>query len=348
MLRHRRSDPRPSKGFTLIELLVVIAIIAVLMSLLLPAVQQAREAARRTQCRNNLKQIGLALHNYLASQTVFPPSFAIGADKGGTWSILARVLPYVEQANAFNLANLNVSYSDPPNSTNGITSQNLPIYRCASEVNGDISASSPAFFPPNYAFNGGTWKLYAPVSINLADGGAPGDGAFAPNSSFTPAHFTDGMSNTLCYSEVKTYTPNIGNDAAPTSDTPPDLSTIASYGSGTFNAQGHREWTDGKVHETGFTTTFTPNTAVQIVNKGTNAATVPFVTGDYVSCKERGTSAICAGQPTYAAVTARSWHTGIVQALLMDGSARSISNNISLTVWRSLGTRSGNEVNGDY
>src|SRR5262245_46317669 len=110
-------------GFTLIELLVVIAIIAVLIGLLLPAVQSAREAARRMQCKNNLKQIGLALHNYQSTHSVFPPSFCIGQYKGGTWSITARILPFIDQANSFNLADLTVGYSDPPNSTNGITSQ---------------------------------------------------------------------------------------------------------------------------------------------------------------------------------------------------------------------------------
>ena len=102
------SAKRERTGFTLIELLVVIAIIAILMGLILPSVQQAREAARRVQCKNNLKQIGLALHNYLSTNSVFPPSLCIGAAKGGTWSIHARILPFLDQANAYTLADLTV------------------------------------------------------------------------------------------------------------------------------------------------------------------------------------------------------------------------------------------------
>lgn len=340
---------RRQTGFTLIELLVVIAIIAVLIALLLPAVQQAREAARRTQCKNNLKQIGLAVHNYLSTHSVLPPSFCIGAAKGGTWSVTARILPFLDQANAFNLADLTVGYGDAPNSTNGITSQYLPFDRCPSEVNGMNSATTPSYFPPNYAYNMGTWKVFTPSSTNLADGGTPGDGAFAPNSNFTTAHFTDGTSNTLCASEVKCYTNNVGNDAA-ASDALPTAATILGFNGGTVtlgvpgSTGGHREWTDGKIHESGFTTAFTPNARVYI--KGSNTPTP--VEGDYISCKERGTSATCAGKPTYAAVTTRSFHTGIVNSLMMDGSTRTISENIDVNVWRGLGSRAGGEVVGEF
>jgi len=178
---------RTRNGFTLIELLVVIAIIAVLIALLLPAVQQAREAARRVQCKNNLKQIGLALHNYLDSHTVFPPTFCIGSSSGGTWSIQARILPYMEQSNAYNVLDLTVAYSVPPNSTVGVTQLQVPSYICPDEIKGVVRpATTPtgaAHFPSTYAFNGGTWKLFTP-GPTLESGGRPGNGAFGPNSRF--------------------------------------------------------------------------------------------------------------------------------------------------------------------
>src|SRR5882757_8514625 len=98
------------RGFTLIELLVVIAIIAVLIALLLPAVQQAREAARRTQCKNNMKQLGLALHNYESSVTMFPPNLVPGVNfnySAGNWGVLAYLSPYLDQSAVYNLMNLN-------------------------------------------------------------------------------------------------------------------------------------------------------------------------------------------------------------------------------------------------
>jgi prepilin-type N-terminal cleavage/methylation domain-containing protein/prepilin-type processing-associated H-X9-DG protein len=333
MHRHRR-------GFTLIELLVVIAIIAILVALLLPAVQSAREAARRAQCRNNLKQIGLALHNYQSANVFFPPSYCIGNGDGGKWSPLARILPQIDQANLYAVADLNVNYSTGVNATSGVTEMAVPVNRCPSEVNTDIRTGPPNFCPPNYAFNGGTWKVFTHDAV-LSNGGKPGDGAFAPNSRFGPQNYTDGMSNTLCCSEIKTYTPNVGNGLEGTDVPPTDLS---GFSAGKFSATGHTEWVDGKVHETGFTTTFTPNSHTVI--NGVGAPTGAPIIGDFVSCREGG--AKCAGLPTYAAVTARSFHTGMVNILLMDGSVRSAGDSIDLTVWRRLGSRNDQMPVGEY
>src|SRR3954469_22328427 len=110
-----KSSTSRSRGFTLIELLVVIAIIAVLIAMLLPAVQAAREAARRIQCTNNLKQLGLALHNYESVAGALPPSLVVA--KRGTsfwsngWSVNGRVLPFMEQGSAFNSINFTLAYS---------------------------------------------------------------------------------------------------------------------------------------------------------------------------------------------------------------------------------------------
>lgn len=335
----------PRVGFTLIELLVVIAIIAVLIALLLPAVQQARESARRTQCKNNLKQIGLALHNYQSTHNVFPPSFCVGAATGGTWSIHARILPFMDQASAFAIADLTQAYSVPPNSTNGITEMRVPGYVCPSETKAILRVGTPPaanHFPTTYAFNGGTWNFFT-AGASFAAGVTPGDGAFAPNSNFSPRDFTDGMSNTLCFSEVKAYTPNGGGVSIPAGTAPPTSTVLTSYITGTISTTGHTEWVDGKIHETGFTTTFVPNARTIIAAA---SGSTPAIEGNLISFKERNAAGL--SLPTFAAVTARSFHTGMVNALLMDGSTRTVSENLDILVWRNVSTRGGGEVVGEF
>ena len=330
-------------GFTLVELLVVITIIGVLIALLLPAVQAAREAARRMQCLNNLKQIGLALHNYATANMVFPPGFCIKpgttlSGNNGSWSIHGRLLPYLEQAQAYNMVRLDVAW-DAQTAT-GVPTMRMPMYLCPSEISDRVrvdASGSPYTYPQNYGFNFGIWFVWDPTT------GQGGDGMFYVNSQLTTAMISDGASNTLAAAEVKTFTPYARNTADPGASAPASVAAITPLVSGaqfklggdTNSNTGHTEWCDGRVHHSGVTTLFAPNTVVNYLH--TDGRTYDI---DYNS-RQEGQSAT---QRTYAAVTARSYHPGIVNVLLMDGSARPASNTIDLSAWRTLSTRAGGET----
>ena len=331
------SGVRPRRpGFTLIELLVVIAIIAILIALLLPAVQQAREAARRSECRNNLHQIGLALHNYLDVHRAFPPSGCYPPASSGpfkSWSPQARILPFLEQANLQNLIDWGAAYDLQGN----VTQTRVPSYLCPSEINDKGRPDGPIIhYPLNYAFNVGTWFIYDRQT------GIAGNGAIAPNSRTADRDFTDGMSNTLAAAEVKAWQPYLrdgGNPAALGAPVPVSPTDVGTLGGSFKSNSGHTEWVDGHAHQAGFTTTFTPNTVV------------PFTSGgqvfdiDFTSCRESHSN--CTG-PTYAVVTSRSYHEGMVHVLLMDGSARSVSENIHWQTWRDLGQRNDGRPLGEF
>ena len=321
----------PRTAFTLIELLVVIAIIAVLIALLLPAVQQAREAARRTQCKNNLKQIGLALHNYHDAFNVFPPALCMSLSGAafGQWGPQARLLPYLDQANLQKL----IDFSLPYDTQIAVPKQRIGAFMCPSEVNDRASVEDGINqYPINYGANFGTWMVFNPVT------GQPGDGAFGPNSSIGTRDFTDGTSQSLVFSEVKAFQAIIKGGGSPTA-TPPAGPAVVGGWSGNFDsANGHTEWVEGRVHQDGFTTTFRPNSRVVHVESGQTYDI------DYTSIEEASSTT----QPTYSAITSRSYHIGIVHSLLADGSVRSFSENMDINVWRALGTRAGGEVIGEF
>jgi prepilin-type N-terminal cleavage/methylation domain-containing protein/prepilin-type processing-associated H-X9-DG protein len=335
---------RRRAAFTLIELLVVIAIIAVLIGLLLPAVQKVREAAARIKCANNLKQIGLAMHSYLDVNHGLPPN-GVYTYNGATvtttvaWSAPARILPYIEQENLFRNIDLNTSYNTQP----FVTSKKVGTFVCPSEVNDKGVGTDPVYgnkhWVITYATNEGTWG----VLTGKATGMRLGDGAFAPNRGFGPADFTDGMSNTLGMGEVKAFTVRVsGASNATVYATPPAPPAapgdVAALPLAAFDSakSTHVEWVDGKVHETGFTTVFAPNTLVGFPSGGTTYDV------DYVAATESNLG------DTYAAVTSRSYHPGGVNVLLMDGSVRFVRNSIPVASWRALGTRAGGETVGDY
>ncbi len=190
-IRHHRH------GFTLIELLVVIAIIAVLVSLLLPAVQQAREAARRAQCKNNLKQIGLAMQNYHSALEVFPPGRIVNYvnGQGHCFSAYAHLLPYLDQAPIYNQVNFGANPDDAGNSNATVTAMLLPMLQCPSDQ--DVILQ-PGFGTHNYPMNTGTTY---PVSPNNLQGTLI-TGIFFENSKIRMASITDGSSQTVCFSET--------------------------------------------------------------------------------------------------------------------------------------------------
>lgn len=331
-------------AFTLVELLVVIAIVGILIGMLLPAVQSVREAARKTSCLNNMRQLGLAMLNYEAAFERFPSSFEIEpgtvlSGNNGSWSIHGRLLPFLEQTNARKLVDLKLSWDSQINT--GVPTLRIPVFICASEVNDMVRVESdgtPKVYPQNYGFNMGTWLVYDPVD------GRRGDGPFFVNSKLPIARVADGTSNSLCAAEVKAFTSYIRNTTDP-GQQPPDspdaflgFSGQLKLGPATNSNTGHTEWPDGRVHHSGITTTFSPNSFVPFEYDGETYDI------DFNSVQEGKRI----DQPTYAAVTSRSYHPNSVNVCLLDGSAHSIDDSISPAVWRSLGTINGGEAVGDY
>jgi len=322
---------RRVSGFTLVELLVVIAIIGTLVGLLLPAVQGAREAARRSQCSNNIKQMSLALLNYESAKKKYPPFCILPRTSTfDPFSAQVRLLPYLEQGNIANL--IDVTGQVPFTAHPEVAQMRISQYMCPSEVN-DKQRVTPTLihYPINYCLNEGTWFIYDPVSDTA------GDGAFAPNHSYKATDMPDGLSKTLAIAECKAFQPNLWDSYTPATlnVAPPATPTaLAAYFGGTFDFNGHTEWVEGDAHETGFTTTCTPNANVAYTNGG-----VSYSVDLTTSRDGESTTA-----PTYAAVTARSYHQGVVIAAMMDGSVNPVADGVDLSVWRAAGTKSGGEA----
>ena len=328
---------RTQRGFTLVELLVVIAIIGVLVALLLPAVQAAREAARRTQCANNMRQLALATQNYHDTFKRLPPSTIVNrmltsTGNNGAWGVHGRILHFIEQGNLYDQVDISVGW-DYQEAIDGLK---IPVFCCPS----DLAANRPrdpgkgkvTLYPTSYGFNLGTWFVYDPQT------GQGGDGVFYPNSFLRLSSIHDGLSNTVLCAEVKgwnAYTRNGGPSQVTIPNTVDEAIAVVNSGA-QFKNTGHTEWPDGRVHHSGFTATLAPNTRVP------HEKDDRVWDADFNSWQEGKNGG--AGSPTYAMITSRSYHPTIVQAAFVDGSVQAISENIELENWRAMATRNGGEI----
>jgi prepilin-type N-terminal cleavage/methylation domain-containing protein/prepilin-type processing-associated H-X9-DG protein len=338
------------RGFTLIELLVVIAIIGVLVVLLLPAVQAAREAARRGQCASNLKQIGLAIHNYHTAIGVFPPGRLRGTidHNGRCFSAYAQLLPHLDLAPLYNATNFNLNPDNAPSAAvageNGLQPENTT----ALFTNLNVLLCPSDFFVPradhkalhNYPLSTGTTFPVSPRNPTVI----PVTGVFFENSAVGIQHITDGSSQTICVSEtiISDGIPGYWDGVSPTN--------------GFVLALGGGDATNGP----------------QLVNYPADCSGpglklnmtrgVIWIYGApghsmYNHARPPNDPGVdCRGGPPHSSntnywwdrlshnVAARSRHPGGVQALRCDGSVLFIKNSINPSVWGALGSRNCQEI----
>ncbi|MCA9091599.1 MAG: DUF1559 domain-containing protein [Planctomycetaceae bacterium] len=320
--------PHRNRGFTLIELLVVIAIIAILIALLLPAVQQAREAARRSQCKNNLKQIALGMHNYHDTHNTFP--FGVHANgmnnHGGVigfperMSWMPMLLPYIDQAPLYNQVAPLFSTANSSEYPSALINTIIPTLMCPSDPNspkvttvhgtGSPTPDKNDGFCGNYLASSGSQKL-----SESGNQSKNANGIFYYLSRVRMGDIIDGTSNTVMLGECKVV---------------PETTTA------------HRDWRGrywrADHNSSLFSTELPPNTSANDICRTCEASTTGF---GLPGCTGSGTTG---DQVIYT----RSYHTGGVQVALADGSCRFVSENVDTNTWRAVGTRNGGETIGEF
>jgi prepilin-type N-terminal cleavage/methylation domain-containing protein len=312
-------------AFTLVELLVVIAIIGVLVGLLLPAVQSAREAGRRTSCLNNMKQIGLAMHGSVAARREFPPSSNSGFGRG-VWlyssiyssdptsleirlhSFASLILPYAEANDVFGSIDYGKSSLDPANRTAASTI--LPMYRCASYT-GNVYSKDPLYVrPESVGFDKFAIRNYAALGAKTISGLSgqdprfPADGVMYPQSKTTLQQITDGTSKTLLLTETRE-----GNAAV---------------------------WIDGS------TAAVTPRPYAEDDSTGYTLPVVAINHEAYFPQTQQNQNPITQNWGP------SSQHAGGANHLLCDGSAKFIAETIGVDTYDALTTRNGGDLVGAY
>ncbi|MCL4207239.1 MAG: DUF1559 domain-containing protein [Pirellulaceae bacterium] len=308
-------------GFTLVELLVVIAIIGILVALLLPAIQAAREAARRTRCTNNFKQLGVSLHNYHDTYNVFPPGViaqALNASEAaprafpGAMSWMPLLLPFMEQSALYEELLPYMVTRNSQHFPSDLMNTPIPGLTCPSQgppktgiVHGtaDPPPDYNDGFSGNYLLCNGNEQITAANSTNL-------NGMFYYRSRITMAEVRDGTSNTVMGAEIITIKERGGQRD--------------------FRGRYYRADHLSSI----FTTNLPPNTPVADRCRVCQADNLP--------------EAPCVGSTDPQYLFARSYHPGGVHALLADASVRFVSNDINTQTWRDLGTRSGSEPPSPY
>ncbi len=342
--RHRQPIAQRS-GFTLVELLVVIAVIGILVGLLLPSVQAAREASRRMSCTNNLKQLSLALHNHESILKEFPSGVIRQIwDQQPTWSeghwawgVFANLLPYIEQSNLHEQLHLDKPLLGAPPTFQilpehqDLVNKNVGLFLCPSDFEAVLDQR---YRPANYVACLGS-GVETPTQQAGTDRDA--DGVFFANSRTKPRDIVDGLSNTIAFSETTLGLGSPGPDGFVVTSPPADpkdvwaalmpwevtaLSDSACQSANSFGVTRGNSWA-ATSHLSGFFNTYlSPNS----------------------------TTSDCIIHFTFSPgwVAARSRHPGGVNVALVDGSVRFVSDSIDLAVWRSLSTRNGGEVIGEY
>ena len=306
---------RRARAFTLIELLVVIAIIAILIALLLPAVQQAREAARRSQCKNNLKQIGLAIHNYESTfrrlpscgegtdYTTSPPSTVFGPH-----SLFSQILPYLDQANTFKQFDFRFAYNATPQNI-AASKQAIPVYTCPSEAYRGTPIDPDGFGVADYAAT-----LYTDIdpSTGQRNKALRADGTLTHQWNRI-ATVVDGLSNTFLVAE------DAGRD---------QRIQVGNVYVDPVDGQKRRDWRWAE-----------PDTSGIGLSKIINNNSTPM-----------GGPPSCLWNVNNCGVFEEifSFHTGGAHALLGDGSVRFLSENLNYVILRALVTSKGGEVVGAF